>query len=376
MGLNGLGAGTPDGWDGLVQKSDQVKKVNLQAIHTASLQFKAAAENAGDQSAALKKSTDALNGGVWSGPAADAFFEYVRSITKAGENVESQLIKVVDDLDRLHGQLGDIKSKVNDAFLGAEKAVNDRNAKAQTEADAAKTAAAQAEKDHKPAPSPSAAEIIQAAKTDINKITSDADTRVKGLLDQANQMIKTSQDLMQKDIPNGYSKVPMPGKDGSVPKRTGGIHTGGGGGGGGEGGGGGGGGGGGLGPSGGPPSTTPPGNVQQWILEAIKILQANGIPVTEADINKIWTIIEKESGGNPNAINNWDSNAAKGTPSKGLMQCIDPTFNAHKLPGHDDIYNPVDNIIAGVRYTFSRYGGFDGHPGLKSMAGGGGYQGY
>ena len=58
------------------------------------------------------------------------------------------------------------------------------------------------------------------------------------------------------------------------------------------------------------------------------------------------------------------------------MQCIDSTFNAHKLPGHDDIWNPVDNIIAGVRYTFSRYGGFEGHPGLKAMSQGGGYQGY
>ncbi|MFD1148233.1 transglycosylase SLT domain-containing protein [Saccharothrix hoggarensis] len=140
---------------------------------------------------------------------------------------------------------------------------------------------------------------------------------------------------------------------------------------------GGGGGGGGLGPSGGPPlSGPPPGNVEEWIREAIRILQANGIPVTEDYIDEIWTIIEKESGGNPHALNDWDSNAAKGTPSKGLMQCIDPTFQAHKLPGHDDIWNPVDNIIAGVRYTFSRYGGFDGHPGLKSMAGGGGYQGY
>jgi uncharacterized protein YukE len=145
----------------------------------------------------------------------------------------------------------------------------------------------------------------------------------------------------------------------------------------GGGGGGGGGGMGGLGPSGGPPSSgPPPGNVEEWIREAIRILRANGIPVTEDNIDEIWTIIEKESGGNPHALNDWDSNAAKGTPSKGLMQCIDPTFQAHKLPGHDDIWNPVDNIIAGVRYTFSRYGGFDGHPGLKSMAGGGGYQGY
>ena len=45
-----------------------------------------------------------------------------------------------------------------------------------------------------------------------------------------------------------------------------------------------------------------------------------------------------------------NSNAQAGHPSKGLMQCIDSTFNAHSLPGHTDIYNPVDNIIAGVAY--------------------------
>jgi uncharacterized protein YukE len=132
----------------------------------------------------------------------------------------------------------------------------------------------------------------------------------------------------------------------------------------------------GMGPSGAPPATLPPGNVDQWIREAIKILQDNGVPVTDADIQKIWTIIQHESGGNPNAINNWDSNAAAGHPSKGLMQCIDSTFNSNKLPGHDNIYNPVDNIIAGVQYTFKRYGGFAGHPGLQAMAHGGGYQGY
>ncbi|RSM35481.1 transglycosylase, partial [Amycolatopsis balhimycina DSM 5908] len=136
------------------------------------------------------------------------------------------------------------------------------------------------------------------------------------------------------------------------------------------------GGGGGLGPSGGPPSSPPPGNVQQWIQEALKALQAAGIPVTDADIPKIWAIIQHESGGNPNAINNWDSNAAAGHPSKGLMQCIDSTFNAHKLPGHDNIYSPVDNIIAGVRYSFDRYGGLDNVPGIKAMAHGGAYRGY
>jgi hypothetical protein len=71
-----------------------------------------------------------------------------------------------------------------------------------------------------------------------------------------------------------------------------------------------------------------------------------------------------------------NSNAAAGHPSKGLMQCIDSTFNAHKLPGHDNIYNPVDNIIAGVRYSFDRYGSLDNVPGIKAMAHGGAYRGY
>lgn len=116
--------------------------------------------------------------------------------------------------------------------------------------------------------------------------------------------------------------------------------------------------------------------IEGWIREAIGILAANGTPIDESSLDEIYTIIIKESNGNPNAVNTWDSNAMRGTPSKGLMQCIDPTFRAYKLPGHDDIYNPVDNIIAGVRYTYARYGGFHNHPGLVSMAAGSGYQGY
>lgn len=116
--------------------------------------------------------------------------------------------------------------------------------------------------------------------------------------------------------------------------------------------------------------------VDRWINRAIDILRQNNVEITHEKRDEIRTIIEKESSGDPRAINLWDSNAAKGIPSKGLMQTIDPTFDAHKLAGHDDIYNPVDNIIAGVRYTLDRYGSFDEHPGLASMAGGGDYQGY
>lgn len=125
-----------------------------------------------------------------------------------------------------------------------------------------------------------------------------------------------------------------------------------------------------------PAPVEPVDELDGWIRTAIDVMQANGVPVSEADIPSIRTVIEKESSGDPQAINLWDINAQRGTPSKGLMQTIDSTFNAHKLPGYEDIYDPVSNIIAGTRYTLSRYGSFAEHPGLAQMASGGGYRGY
>jgi len=88
-------------------------------------------------------------------------------------------------------------------------------------------------------------------------------------------------------------------------------------------------------------------------------------------------MIQHESGGNPNAINLWDSNAKKGIPSKGLMQTIDPTFNSYKLAGYNDIYNPVHNIIAGVRYSLRNYKSLSNVPGIRNLnSGRGGYVGY
>ncbi|MFC7380826.1 transglycosylase SLT domain-containing protein [Sphaerisporangium rhizosphaerae] len=126
-------------------------------------------------------------------------------------------------------------------------------------------------------------------------------------------------------------------------------------------------------PGGGP---APKGQVAEWIQQAIEILRAAGYPVDKMNPSDIWMIIQHESGGNPNAINNWDSNAAAGTPSKGLMQTIDPTFDRWSLPGHRDIYNPVDNIIAGVRYAIERYGSVSNVPGVVGTKNGTGYRGY
>lgn len=107
-------------------------------------------------------------------------------------------------------------------------------------------------------------------------------------------------------------------------------------------------------PVGAPPAPRPAGKggVDDWISQALGVLKLD-----DSYRAGIRNMIMKESSGNPRAINNWDSNAKRGTPSKGLMQTIDPTFRAHALPGYDkDIYDPVSNIIAGIRYAQKRYG--------------------
>jgi hypothetical protein len=56
--------------------------------------------------------------------------------------------------------------------------------------------------------------------------------------------------------------------------------------------------------------------------------------------------VVNESGCNPGAVNNWDSNAAKGTPSQGLAQFVPSTFASTSCPGCTDINNPVCQVCA------------------------------
>lgn len=74
-------------------------------------------------------------------------------------------------------------------------------------------------------------------------------------------------------------------------------------------------------------------------------------------LNTTLRRMNQESGGNPNAINLWDSNFLAGHPSKGLMQTIDPTFNHYRMSGlSKNVYDPLSNIVASMRYAISRYG--------------------
>lgn len=99
--------------------------------------------------------------------------------------------------------------------------------------------------------------------------------------------------------------------------------------------------------------------VSRWRESVVRALKANGIEPTDFRVSKILATIQRESGGDPNVQNNWDSNARAGTPSIGLMQTIGPTFNAYKHPGHNNIRNGYDNLLAAINYIKHRYGTSD-----------------
>jgi hypothetical protein len=99
----------------------------------------------------------------------------------------------------------------------------------------------------------------------------------------------------------------------------------------------------------------PGAGVAQWKGVVLKALGMVGQPASL--LNTVLRRMNQESGGNPKAINNWDINAKNGVPSKGLMQVIDPTFNAYagKLRGRG-VWDPLANVYASMRYAMSRYG--------------------
>ncbi|ARU13416.1 tape measure protein [Streptococcus phage P5651] len=114
-----------------------------------------------------------------------------------------------------------------------------------------------------------------------------------------------------------------------------------------------------LNPSGGGEDHPQGTGVARWRDTVVRALEANGIEPNNFRVSKILATIQKESGGDPNAQNNWDINARMGDPSIGLMQTISRTFNAYKHPGHNNIRNGYDNLLAAINYIKHRYGTSD-----------------
>lgn len=117
-----------------------------------------------------------------------------------------------------------------------------------------------------------------------------------------------------------------------------------------------------------------------WTCQAFVLLEKYGTPPSQLDAGAVYIIAMHESAGNPTAVNNWDSNAAIGTPSGGLMQTIRPTFDAFCAPQPRcqgwSMLDPVNDIVASTRYAISKYGSLGNVPGVEAVRSGGSYVGY
>ncbi|MFC4529502.1 transglycosylase SLT domain-containing protein [Sphaerisporangium dianthi] len=307
---------------------------------------------------------------AWKGASADAFVTYMRRYGRAGDALNGALASCADSLDTAAGAVETAKRNVHGAcddllaWVAEYRRLNPQATEEQL----------------KPGITEEAGEQTTLARTYVATAESALSTARGDIGAHLKEATPAFSDIPpagdQPFVPGpGHATEWVPAPKSEYDRYFGrGAYAGS------EGGGGGGGGGfGGYGASGPPPpggGPAPQGQVAEWIRQAIEILKAHGYPVEKMNVDDIWMIIQHESGGNPHAINNWDSNAAAGTPSKGLMQTIDPTFSRWSLPEHRDIYNPVDNIIAGVRYAIERYGSVSNVPGVVGMKDGTGYRGY
>jgi SLT domain-containing protein len=117
-------------------------------------------------------------------------------------------------------------------------------------------------------------------------------------------------------------------------------------------------------------SANPSGSgVQRWKDDVKRALAANGLSTSDAMVAKVLRQIATESGGNPHARQPGSDPDGDGSgPALGLMQTKRETFNANKFPGHGDIWNGYDDILAGLRYAKRAYG-----PSLSYLGNGHGY---
>lgn len=102
---------------------------------------------------------------------------------------------------------------------------------------------------------------------------------------------------------------------------------------------------------------------ERWRPLAMQALARHGYNPNE-HIDAMLQQIQIESNGDPGAINRWDSNWLRGTPSGGLLQVIQPTYDRIRrsypeafegLP--DDMLFPLTNLTAGVGAVRQDWGG-------------------
>ena len=112
-------------------------------------------------------------------------------------------------------------------------------------------------------------------------------------------------------------------------------------------------------------------NVIRWAPTASHVLADTNIDL--AYLPGVLAQVQQESAGNPNAVNNWDSNWRAGIASFGLLQTIAPTYQRYAPPGQrgqlqyvvvngvsqqyvPEMVVPYNNLYAGINYAISVYG--------------------
>jgi SLT domain-containing protein len=91
--------------------------------------------------------------------------------------------------------------------------------------------------------------------------------------------------------------------------------------------------------------------INGWIMQALGFLHK---PASWA--GGIFQQVMSESSGNPGIIQQIHDVNSGGNEARGLMQTTPTTFAAYMAPGHGNIFNPVDNLIAAIKYADTTYG--------------------
>lgn len=71
--------------------------------------------------------------------------------------------------------------------------------------------------------------------------------------------------------------------------------------------------------------------------------------------HEMMRVAKRESNYTANAVNNWDSNARAGIPSRGMFQMIDPSFRTYAKAGYGNPLNPTHQAISAMRYIVGKW---------------------
>jgi hypothetical protein len=99
----------------------------------------------------------------------------------------------------------------------------------------------------------------------------------------------------------------------------------------------------------------------QMVAWATEALHRTGHGASPEAIEKLLTLAMAESSWQPRSINLWDSNAAAGNPSGGLMHVTIDKVGGKWPQDKWKLWDPITNMMASIRYQFERYGGLVTH---------------